>query len=260
MPIFCLQRTYTSKNYNLSPRGPCPHSGRTLSPCPPSWPEFSASFGLRELPPCPQLHPTPSPGKTEACFHPSPPPPPLHTHTHTQHFITLHTLSFHQHQANSGRRKVHDSHNLEFVVKFSLSWAKERVCRENSQCKQGLRGKTFKRRGNYSQRLYFNNIFYGKFIANYKHNYRKHHVRIGKHRPASATQAWASPLSPPGLWSQFLHPQRMDREISEVLLGTTGLRNSYNVLCIRIHVWGGVCIHACNNKVYLWVKTMCQVF
>lgn len=173
------------------------------------------------------------------------------------------------------------------MVKFSLSWAKERVCRENSQCKQGLRGKTFKRRGNYSQRLYFNNIFYGKFIANYKHNYRKHHVRIGKHRPASATQAWASPLSPPGSWSQFLHPQRMDREISEVLLGTTGLRNSYNVLCIHIHVsggvytcvWGGcvhvwgvcihvwgvytcvgVCIHACNNKVYLWVKTMCQVF
>ena len=89
--------------------------------------------------------------------------------THTQHFITLHTLSFHQHQANSGRREVHDSYNLEFVVKFSLSWAKERVCRENSQCKQGLSGKTFKQRGNYSQRLYFNNIFYGKFIANYKH-------------------------------------------------------------------------------------------
>ena len=52
-----------------------------------------------------------------------------------------------------------------------------------------------------------------------------------------------SPTSP-GSWSQFLHSQRMDREISEDLLGTTGLRNSYNVQCIHIHVCvGGVYMH-----------------
>lgn len=87
----------------------------------------------------PQPHPALNPARTEACFLPSPLPN-LPT-PDTEQFIMLHTLSFHQYEANSGRRKVHDSYNLEFVVKFSLSWAKERVCCENSLCKQDLRGK-----------------------------------------------------------------------------------------------------------------------
>lgn len=135
MPTLGLQRRPRSQGFS---RRVLASTAAVFSHCPFRLHPFSQLRPVLAASP-PQPHPALNPARTEACFLPSPLPN-LPT-PNTERFIILHTLSFHQYKANSGRRKVHDSYNLEFVVKFSLSWAKERVCCENSQCKQDLRGK-----------------------------------------------------------------------------------------------------------------------
>lgn len=105
-----------------SSKGPCPHLRRILSPGPPSASVLSQSWTLLAASLFPAF--APNPVRTEGCLHPSPPLPP-----HAKQFSTLHTSSFHQYKANSGRRKVHDSYNLLFMVKFSLRWPKGFVMR-----------------------------------------------------------------------------------------------------------------------------------